>query len=147
MEKIADRPHLKSSEILAAVIIDTHLDLASFKSLDSLGDKSAVDKFHTLHLCNISKIVGEMLNAYYVPLKKSYSKVEIVLNELLGQTVFTNWIAITGCNFGNFDNETGDASLFEFFITYKGHSYKFTSVNEAVEKLHATKSPIAKLEK
>ena len=133
MEKLADRPYLKSCELLPAKAIDTYLDLDSFKSLDSLNDKDAVDKFHTAHLCALSKIVGEMLNLYYVPFEKPYLKTEIVLNELLGNGVFTNWITITGCNFGNFDNEVGDASLFEFFISYKGHSYKLTSINETVQ--------------
>ena len=141
MEKLADRRNLKSWEILAAITIETYLDVDSFKSLDLLSQKDAVDKFHSLYLCDLSKIVSEMLNIYYEPFTPPYAKVETVLNGLLGNGVFTNWLTITGCNFANV---VDGCSLFDFFITYKGHSYRFTSENSLAEKLHDM-SPTAKI--
>ena len=132
MEKLIGKGNLKSWEILAAITIQTYIDVNSFKSLELLKHKEAVDKFHTLYLCDLSKVIGEMLNMYYQPFTSPYIKVETVLNELLGNGVFTNWITITGCNVANVES---GCSLFDFFITYRGHSYRFTSENSLAELL------------
>ena len=134
MAKLTDKYSLDDWKVLALATTGDYIDVNSFKSLNLLDQPEAIAKFQNVYLCDFCKVITEMAAIYYEPFKTSYGKIESVLNELVGNDVFTqNWVKIQSCNF---DNATDDSLSFDFSITYKSKTYRVTSKTVLLERLH-----------
>ena len=134
MAKIADKYDLDDWTKLALATTAQYIDVNSFKSLDLLDQPEAVATFQSVYLCDFCKVVEEMTAIYYEASRTSYAKIERVLNDIVGNDIFSNnWFKIKGCNF---DTVTDDCFQFDFSINYKGKEYRVTSQNVLIERLH-----------